>query len=546
MTLLLQCTSHPHLQGPNHTTNSQQAYAIRLAKERQLHQQRYIQQQQQQLAATNAPIPHGQAQSSQAQSQSSSQQVSVSPATPSSPLTPMSSQHQQQKHHLPQPGFSRNPGSSVTSQAVKQRQRQAQQRQYQQPARQHPNQPQHAQAQQQAKLLKGMGRGNMLIYQNDSVDPSHINGLSVASGSQPVEKGDQITQMMQGQTLYPGSGLDPSQPPKPPVSAHPSNNCQLQQKLHSGSTSSSLKQHKPLASSSDSNIQIPVSPGHSESLSASQPDSLKIDQQPGNSASQVSTSTSMSQGSMDSASVLAVAHTASSQWKSSEPPFGSPNPVIQVSSVEGTSIGNSAATESLTVNQGQDPRQSSANLPSHARNSGPQWQHHQPLLRLLTEPNTCVPERKRNSTEQSGVNVDGNVLAASNVNNSSVKLMNRVDDVVPTSLHFSDSSTLLNQNQNQNMFPNWGATQINNNNPSVSLVTLPSQPLPHQHGSMHGFKPFHVRTCKVAIISSREMVYRSSVHHHSQCGSNKYIHYGCHLTSYLTTSITNLTNNGST
>ncbi|CAK8541399.1 unnamed protein product [Lathyrus sativus] len=422
---------HPHLQGPNHSTNSQQAYAIRLAKERQLHQQRYIQQQQQQLAATNASIPHGQAQSSQAQSQSSSQQVSVSPATPSSPLTPMSSQHQQQKHHLPQPGFSRNPGSSVTSQAVKQRQRQAQQRQYQQPARQHPNQPQHAQPQQQAKLLKGMGRGNMLIHQNNSVDPSHINGLSVASGSQPVEKGDQITQMLQGQTLYPGSGLDPSQPPKPPGSAHPSNNCQLQQKLHSGSTSSSSKQHKPLASSSDSNIKVPVSsvisghiatptqpaavaPNHhqlqvqsqtqskqinqtqpniqtklqhncqvhSESLSASQPDSLKIDQQPGNSAaSQVSTSTSMSQGSMDSASVLAVAPTASSQWKTSEPPFGSPihNPVIQVSSVEGTSVGNSAATESLTVNQGLGPQQSSANLPSHAHNSGSQWQHHQPL-----------------------------------------------------------------------------------------------------------------------------------------------------------------------
>ncbi|KAI5388365.1 hypothetical protein KIW84_074164 [Lathyrus oleraceus] len=156
----------------------------------------------------------------------------------------------------------------------------------------------------------------MLIHQNNSVDPSHINGLSVASGSQPVEKGDQNTQMMQGQTLYPGSGLDPSQPPKPPVSLV-----------------------------------------HSESLSASQPDSLKIDQQHGNSASQVSTSTSMFQGSMDSASVLAVAHIASSQWKSSEPPFGSPmpNPVIQVNFVEGLSVGNSAATESLTVNQGQGP-----------------------------------------------------------------------------------------------------------------------------------------------------------------------------------------------
>ncbi|CAI8612409.1 unnamed protein product [Vicia faba] len=368
---------HPHLQGSNHTTNSQQAYAIRLAKERQLHQQRYLQQQQQQLAATNAPIPHVQAQSSQAQSQSSSQQVSVSPATPSSPLTPMSSQHQQQKHHLPQPGFSRNPGSSVTSQAMKQRQRQAQQRQYQQPARQHPNQPQHAQPQQQAKLLKGIGRGNMLIHQNNSVDPSHINGLSVASGSQPVEKGDQITQMIQGQTSYPGSGLDPSQPPKPPGSAHPSNNCQLQQKVSPVISGHIATPTQPAAVAPNHN-QLQV---HSESLSASQPDSLKIDQQPGNSTSQVSTSTSMSQGSMDSASVLAVAPTASSQWETSEPPFGSPmpNPVIQVSSMEGTSVGNSAATESLTVNQGLGPRQSSVNLPSHAHTSGAQWQHHQPL-----------------------------------------------------------------------------------------------------------------------------------------------------------------------
>ncbi|KAL5099747.1 hypothetical protein RYX36_004074, partial [Vicia faba] len=88
----------------------------------------------------------------------------------------------------------------------------------------------------------------MLIQQNNVVDPSHINGLYVASGSQPVEKGNQITQIIQGQTSYPGSGLDPSQPPKPPGSAHPSNNCQLQQKVHSRSTSSSLKQHKPLAS----------------------------------------------------------------------------------------------------------------------------------------------------------------------------------------------------------------------------------------------------------------------------------------------------------
>lgn len=108
-------------------------------------------------------------------------------------------------------------------------------------------------------------------------------------------------------------------------------------------------------------------------------------------------------------------------------------------------------------------------------------------LRLLTETaptNTCVvPERKRNNTEQQSV-ANVNVLASSNVN-SSVKLMNRVGDIVP---HFSDSSTLLNQNQN--MFPNWGVPQINNNN--NPLVTLPSQPQStqqdqhqHQHHQEH-------------------------------------------------------------
>ncbi|KAI5433135.1 hypothetical protein KIW84_020427 [Lathyrus oleraceus] len=97
--------------------------------------------------------------------------------------------------------------------------------------------------------------------------------------------------MIQGQALRFGSGLDTSQPPKPPFSPYISG--------------------------------------------------------PGNSASQVSTSTLISQGSMDLISVLAVAHTVSSEWKSSEPPFGSPmpNPASQVSTMEGTSVGNSAAIE---------------------------------------------------------------------------------------------------------------------------------------------------------------------------------------------------------
>ncbi|KAK2361417.1 protein SCARECROW [Trifolium repens] len=114
-------------------------------------------------------------------------------------------------------------------------------------------------------------------------------------------------------------------------------------------------------------------------------------------------------------------------------------------------------------------------------------------LRLLTEttPQNCsvvVTDRKRNNTEQQQSVVNVNVLAAPNVN-SSVKLMNRVDDIVQTSLHFSDTSHVLNQNQN--IFPNWVVPQNqinnnnnNNNNPSVSLVTLPS-PQPQQDQQQH-------------------------------------------------------------
>jgi hypothetical protein len=66
--------------------------------------------------------------------------------------------------------------------------------------------------------------------------------------------------------------------------------------------------------------------------------------------------------------------------------------------------------------------------------------------------------------------------------------MNRVDDIVQTSLHFSDTSHVLNQNQN--IFPNWVVPQNqinnNNNNPSVSLVTLPSpQPQQDQQQQQH-------------------------------------------------------------
>ncbi|KAK7395387.1 hypothetical protein VNO78_15943 [Psophocarpus tetragonolobus] len=459
--------SNPHpLQSPNHATNSQQAYAIRLAKERHL-QQRYLQQQQQ-LTASNALIPNAQAQSqlpvssplqnsSQAQPQNSSQQASLSPVTPTSSLTPMSSQHQQQKHHLPH-GFSRNSGANaLTNQAAKQRQRQPQQRQYPQPARQHPNQPQHAQSQQQAKLMKGLGRVNMLVHQNNSVDSSHLNGLSVPPGSQTVEKGDQIMPMIQGQSLYPGSG-NPNQPSKPLVPAHSSNHSQLQQKLHSGPTSTSLKQLQPVASPDNSiqgqvlsntsghvttssqpavasnHHQLPLqsqpqskqsnqiqstvqrmlqqnSQVHPDSSSLSQSDSPKVDQHHANSASQVVTKTAMSPGCMDAASVTVTIEPtiASSQWRTSELPMDSNmlNPVTQVTSLGRAPVGNSTGNEPPTISQAMGPQQLSTSLPSHAHNSGGQWQQ-QPLTLqqhtsshpILSQQSYQPPEHQQQQQEQ--------------------------------------------------------------------------------------------------------------------------------------------------
>ncbi|XP_057965746.1 chromatin modification-related protein EAF1 A-like isoform X2 [Malania oleifera] len=230
---------HPHLQGPNHTASTQQqAYAIRLAKERQLQQrifQQQQQQQQQQFAASNTLMPHVQSQAQIAPISSSlqnsspiqpqtSQSVSLPPLTSSSPMTPISSQHQQ-KHHLPPHGIGRSSqtGAGVlASQMGKQRQRQLQQQQqFPQAGRHHPQQRPSSQSQQQAKLLKGIGRGNMLMHQNLPMDSSHLNGLTPPTSSQAADKGEQVMQLMQGQGLYSGSGLNAAQAAKPLVAPKP-------------------------------------------------------------------------------------------------------------------------------------------------------------------------------------------------------------------------------------------------------------------------------------------------------------------------------------
>ncbi|KAJ4969404.1 hypothetical protein NE237_016105 [Protea cynaroides] len=466
---------HPRLQGNSHTTNpQQQAYVLRLAKERQLQQQRYLHQHQQQhqFAASNPLMPHPQPQSqhsitstlqnnSQIQQQVSSQPVSMAPPnsqhslTPSSPMNPIPSQPQQ-KHHLPTQGHGRNPqagGVSLPNQMMKQRQQQ--QQQLQQPGRHHPQQRQHSQSlQQQAKLMKGLGRGNMMIHQNLAVDPSHVNGLSKTQGDQVVEKGEQVMHMMQGQGLYPGSGSNSIQPGKQ-LMPQSSNQCQPQQKMFPRPPPPSSKQLSQMPSHPDSCNQgqvPPVPSGHipsqqpvpplsmvsshqqqhpqpqqrqagqpshaiqrmlqqsrqmnSETTMQSTAEHIQVSEQPGNKTFQMATTTTMPQSCSESTSVLPGVSTASTpQWKAPEPLYnaGSPNAATNLAAIGNSPLSNTVVTESVaSPTQGLAQRQFSGGMFIHGQNSGPQWQQqpqqHQPSQPSLPPPPS--PSASQQQTQQ--------------------------------------------------------------------------------------------------------------------------------------------------
>ncbi|XP_073146392.1 chromatin modification-related protein EAF1 A-like isoform X2 [Henckelia pumila] len=238
---------HPHFQGPaSHASNpQQQAYAIRLAKERQM-QQRFLQQQppQQQFAASNSSVPHVQQphlpassavqNSPLVQSPANSPSVSVSPLTSPSSINAMS--QQQQKHHTPTQGAIRNAqtgSGALTNQTSKQRQKQ--QQPFIQTNRQHPQQRQQSQSQQQAKGVKGVGRGgNMMIHQNLQIDPAILNGS-----------------IMEAQDSYTGSSANAVAPTRQYATSQLSNQPLPQQKKYSGQASSSSKHLQQMISHSD-------------------------------------------------------------------------------------------------------------------------------------------------------------------------------------------------------------------------------------------------------------------------------------------------------
>lgn len=229
--------SNPHLQAPNHASTQHQAYAIPLAKERQLQQQRLLQQHQQ-FTASNALMPHVHPPQPQLQGSYRGQPQTTS-ATISLPLAQTSSTSplSQQKLHMTPHGLNKNPqtgGSGLTKYMGKQRQ--PQQQSFQQSRRNHPQHQhqQQSQSQQQAKILKGVGRGNMVMHQNLPNDFSSPDGFSATPYGQSAEKAEQVLHLVQSQGLYPGSRVHPVQPSKPLGPPHFSNQSQPQQKMHSG------------------------------------------------------------------------------------------------------------------------------------------------------------------------------------------------------------------------------------------------------------------------------------------------------------------------
>ncbi|MCL7026019.1 hypothetical protein MKW94_030186 [Papaver nudicaule] len=267
---------HPHHQGSN-------PFVLRIPKDRQVQQQRFLHQQQQQFSPSNTALSHGQPQSSQhpittpLQNSSQVQQQASSlpspnsqlPLTSSSSMNPVTSQPQS-KHHLPPHGLGRShsTAASLPSQLLKQRQRQQQQQQqqnFQQTGRHLTPQRQQSQSHQQPKFSKGMGRGNTsIMHQNHSTDPSsHVNGITSTPGNQSHEKSEQaMHHMMQNQGLFSGSNTIQSNNLLVPQST---NQSLPHQKLFSRSPPSSLSKQLPQVSShSDLTNNLPpsVTSGH--------------------------------------------------------------------------------------------------------------------------------------------------------------------------------------------------------------------------------------------------------------------------------------------
>uniref|UniRef100_A0A0D3GWX0 Myb-like domain-containing protein n=1 Tax=Oryza barthii TaxID=65489 RepID=A0A0D3GWX0_9ORYZ len=180
-------THHPHIQGTTQSSPQQQAYAMRLAKDRHM-QQCMMTQQQHPLSGASAV--------STVQNGSQMQQQSQGPA--SSAIPSSQSQHKQQ-HPAQNSLDSSVPPNQPVNTSHKQKKQQGQQQSRQ-------NQQQRNQGSQQAKLMKSLGRGNMM-HQSSPVDATQASGISTTSKNQVSDK----SMVQQGPGYFAGNkGLVPS------------------------------------------------------------------------------------------------------------------------------------------------------------------------------------------------------------------------------------------------------------------------------------------------------------------------------------------------
>ncbi|XP_020406155.1 chromatin modification-related protein EAF1 B isoform X4 [Zea mays] len=157
-----------HTQGTNQSNpQQQQAYAMRLAKER--HMQQMMPQQQRPLSVASAV--------SAVQNGSPMQQQSQGSATCVIPAT--QTQHKQQYPAQNAQGSSMLPHQPSATTTHKQKKQQGQQQPRQ-------NQQQRNQGSQQAKLMKSLGRGNMM--QQSPVDVIQASGISTSCKDQVPDK----------------------------------------------------------------------------------------------------------------------------------------------------------------------------------------------------------------------------------------------------------------------------------------------------------------------------------------------------------------------
>uniref|UniRef100_A0A0D9XV79 Myb-like domain-containing protein n=1 Tax=Leersia perrieri TaxID=77586 RepID=A0A0D9XV79_9ORYZ len=173
-------THHPHIQGTTQSSPQQQAYGMRLAKDRHA-QQCVMTQQQHPLsgASTASPVQNG----------SQMQQQSQGP--------PSSVQSSQSQHKQQHPTQNSQDNSVLPSQPVNTSHKQKKQ-QGQQQSRQ--NQQQRNQGSQQAKLMKSLGRGNMM-HHSPPVETTQASGIPTTPKNQVSDK----TMVQQGPGYFTGN-----------------------------------------------------------------------------------------------------------------------------------------------------------------------------------------------------------------------------------------------------------------------------------------------------------------------------------------------------